>query len=79
MRFRHYKGGFYELIALAKEEANPGNLLAVYKAERDGTVWTRPICEFFERVDHEGESGPRFSVAEPDEGPHTAASHHLDI
>lgn len=67
MRFRHYKGGFYEFVALAKEEADPQNLLVVYKAETDGSVWARPSNVFFERVQHLGENVSRFTVQEPSE------------
>lgn len=55
-RYRHYKGGIYKVIALAKLESNHQDMV-VYVSEEDsgefpvGTVWVRPATEFEERVD----------------------------
>lgn len=49
MKFKHYNGGEYELVTLASDEAT--NLpVVVYKALKDGTVWSRPARVFLERV-----------------------------
>ncbi len=63
MRYRHYKGGLYELICEARLEPDPTVMMMVYRSEADGTVWTRPKEVFFEMVEHEGKSVPRFAPA----------------
>jgi hypothetical protein len=58
MKFKHYKGGEYELVTLAMDEAT-NEPLVVYKALSDGTVWSRPAKVFFER---RKEGGQRFEI-----------------
>jgi hypothetical protein len=59
MRFRHYKGGLYELVCEATLEAD-GTPVVVYRGA-DGAVWVRPKEAFFGQVDLCGEPVPRFS------------------
>ncbi|CAH2909872.1 MAG: Uncharacterized protein conserved in bacteria [uncultured Paraburkholderia sp.] len=59
-RYRHYKGGIYELICEATLEFDPSVTMIVYKAS-NGTIWTRPASVFFERIGHEGVTMPRFA------------------
>lgn len=61
-RFRHYKGGEYEVIANALEEATLGHVV-VYRAA-DGTVWTRPIDDWNETVAMNGVPTKRFTEME---------------
>jgi hypothetical protein len=58
-RFRHYKGGLYELVCEARLEAD-GSPMMVYRSS-DGSVWVRPKEVFFEEVDVDGTRVPRFS------------------
>ncbi len=44
-RWRHRKGGTYAVVAVARMEANLYPAV-VYKSERDGLVWVRPLEEF---------------------------------
>ena len=60
MKYRHYKGGIYEIVCEAKLEAEPGTIMMVYKSS-DGTIWTRPGNEFFELVALNANSVPRFT------------------
>ncbi len=60
MKYRHYKGGIYELICEALLESDPNTIMMVYQAE-DGPIWTRPRDVFFELVQHEGITVQRFS------------------
>ncbi len=53
MKYRHYKGGIYEIVCEAKLEADPDVIMMVYKSE-EGLIWTRPKEVFFETVQHEG-------------------------
>jgi len=60
MKYRHYKGGIYEIVCEAKLESDPAIIMMVYKNE-EGTIWTRPKDAFFELVRHEGRTVPRFA------------------
>ncbi|ADG18214.1 hypothetical protein OKW33_004640 [Paraburkholderia atlantica] len=60
MRYRHYKGGIYELVCEATLESDPTVTMIVYKAA-NGTIWTRPATVFFELVEQDGVKVPRFA------------------
>jgi hypothetical protein len=60
MKYRHYKGGIYEIINEARLESEPTVVMVVYKAE-DGVIWTRPRDEFFEFILYEGHTVQRFA------------------
>lgn len=60
MKYRHYKGGIYEIVCEARLEADPGVIMIVYKSE-EGLIWTRPGDAFFEFVKYEGKDVPRFA------------------
>jgi DNA polymerase-3 subunit epsilon len=57
-RFRHYKGGIYELICEATQESDLSPVI-VYRAH-DGSCWTRPKSVFFERIVVDGNELQRF-------------------
>lgn len=51
-RYRHWKtGDEYEVICVAREEANPSRQHVIYRA-KDGTKWTRPLTSWHTRPDH---------------------------
>lgn len=60
MKYRHYKGGIYEIVCEAKLEADPKVTLMIYKSA-EGLIWARPKEVFFETVQHEGKAVPRFA------------------
>ncbi|CAG4909519.1 DUF1653 domain-containing protein [Paraburkholderia saeva] len=60
VRYRHYKGGIYELVCEATLESDPDVTMIVYRAA-NGTIWTRPASVFFEPVEHEGATVSRFT------------------
>ena len=60
-KYRHFKGGEYEVLAVAKhsETLEP---MVVYRAlYGDGTIWTRPAMMWLEEVTRDGNTFPRFS------------------
>jgi hypothetical protein len=57
-RFRHYKGGLYELVCMATLESDLSDMV-VYRAA-DGSIWTRPSAVLFELVEVDGQRRPRF-------------------
>jgi hypothetical protein len=58
-RYRHYKGGLYELLCHATLESDL-SAMVVYRAA-DGSVWIRPASVFFETVEVDGLMVPRFA------------------
>ncbi len=59
-RYRHFKGGEYELFALARHSETE-EWHAVYRPiDGDGTWWVRPAAMFSEMVERDGLRGPRF-------------------
>ena len=58
-RYRHYKGGLYELVCEATQESDLSPVI-VYRAA-NGTVWTRPKEVFFEVIEVDGVKVPRFT------------------
>lgn len=62
-RYRHYKGGEYEVLMLACNEATHG-WMVIYKALYDTgnfpDTWARSYDDFIANVDVEGKITPRF-------------------
>ncbi len=59
MRFRHYKGGLYELVCEATLESDLTPMI-VYRAA-DGSVWIRPKDVFFQLIEVDGKTVQRFT------------------
>jgi hypothetical protein len=60
-RYRHYKGGEYELLGVARhsETLEP---LVLYRPLYNATgLWVRPFTMFFESVEIDGRVQPRFT------------------
>lgn len=60
MKYRHYKGGIYQIICEARLESDPEVVMVVYRSEA-GLIWTRPREAFFEIVQHDGKQVQRFA------------------
>ncbi len=59
-KYRHFKGGEYELLALACH-SETGEEMVVYRAlYGDRGLWVRPAAMWEERVCRDGYEGPRF-------------------
>ena len=67
MKYRHYKGGIYEIVCEAKLESDPAVIMMVYQSET-GLIWARPKDAFFELVAYEGKTVPRFAPVDSDQG-----------
>jgi hypothetical protein len=59
-RFRHYKGGEYEIVCEAIQEADL-TWVIVYRSARGG-LWTRPKTQFLETLIVDGETKNRFTL-----------------
>jgi hypothetical protein len=62
VRYRHYKGGIYELVCEATQEADLVPVI-VYRAH-NGTIWVRPQSVFFETIEVDGQTVQRFTRIE---------------
>lgn len=58
-KFKHYKGGLYELICEATQESDLSDVI-VYRSH-DGRAWTRPKEVFFETILVDGNKVQRFT------------------
>jgi hypothetical protein len=64
-RYRHYKGGEYEVIGVARH-SETGEQLVVYRPLYNETgLWVRPLAMFTETVTYNGETVPRFAYLGP--------------
>lgn len=61
-RYRHYKGGEYEIVGVAKH-SETGEELVIYRAlYGEKKIWARPLAMFLEEVEVEGKKMPRFKL-----------------
>jgi hypothetical protein len=59
-RYRHYKGNYYEVLAVARHSETE-ELLVVYRClYGDFSYWVRPLAKFIEHVTVDGAEVPRF-------------------
>jgi hypothetical protein len=68
-RYRHYKGGEYEVLGVVRhsETLEP---MVLYRAlygegSGEGGLWVRPHAMFFGRVEIDGQARPRFARVAP--------------
>jgi len=60
-RYRHYKGGEYEVVAVARHSETHEPLVVYRPLYGDTGWWVRPHAMFFEQVDVGGVRQPRFA------------------
>lgn len=58
--YRHFKGGIYELVALATHSETMEEMV-VYRNKESGRYWVRPRAMWDESVEHEGKIVSRFT------------------
>ena len=59
-RYRHFKGGEYELICLAKDSETSEELVIYRQVGGEGKIWARPSAIFYQYVTVDGKQIPRF-------------------
>lgn len=67
VRYRHYKGGLYELVCEATLESDLSTMI-VYRAA-NGSIWCRPATVFFELIEVDGVKVQRFTPLDPETQP----------
>jgi len=65
-RYRHYKGGEYEVVGVVRHSESLEPLVLYRPLYGNSGSWVRPFGMFLEPVEHEGKSQPRFSLVAPD-------------
>lgn len=63
-RYRHYKGGEYEVIGVARHSETLEALVVYRPLYNDSGLWVRPYTMFIETVVIDGQSRPRFARIE---------------
>jgi hypothetical protein len=60
-RYRHYKGGEYELLGAVRHSETLEPLVLYRALYGEGGLWVRPHAMFFETVRVDGRAQPRFT------------------
>ncbi|AWM36244.1 hypothetical protein GobsT_59740 [Gemmata obscuriglobus] len=64
-RYRHYKGGEYEVVGVARHSETEEPLVVYRPLYNDTGLWVRPLAMFLETVTVSGEPVPRFAYVGP--------------
>jgi hypothetical protein len=68
-RYRHYKGGEYEVVGVARHSETHEPLVVYRPLVGDSGWWVRPHAMFFESIDVDGTVQPRFQKVDPSHDP----------
>ena len=60
-RYRHYKGGEYEVIGVARHSESHEPLVVYRPLYNETGWWVRPHAMFFEDIEVDGRMQPRFT------------------
>jgi hypothetical protein len=63
--FRHYKGGFYEVLGFVRHSETEELLVLYRPLYSEGGLWVRPLPMFTEAVTVDGQPVPRFQYVGP--------------
>lgn len=63
-RYRHYKGGEYEVLGVARHSETLEPLVVYRPLYNDSGLWVRPYAMFVEQVEVKGQLRPRFALFE---------------
>ncbi len=62
--YRHFKGGLYEVIGVARHSETEEELVVYRALYGERGLWVRPLAMFQETVDIDGHAVPRFAPLE---------------
>ena len=65
-KYRHYKGGKYEVVAIARHSETLEDMVVYRALYGNGDVWVRPASMWNECVSVEGKSVKRFEIIDED-------------
>ena len=60
--WRHFKGGVYRVLYLAKQSETKEEYVIYTSDDGDGTVWARPASMWLETVERDGKNQPRYEL-----------------
>lgn len=60
-RYRHYKGGEYEVLGVARHSETLEPLVVYRPLYNESGLWVRPLTMFHEQVEVNGQLQPRFA------------------
>ena len=60
-RYRHFKGGEYEVIGLARHSETEEELVVYRALYGERGLWVRPAAMWRETVERDGKTFPRFT------------------
>lgn len=63
-KYRHFKGGMYQVIAVAKHTETLEDVVVYRALYGEGKIWVRPVSMWNETVEKDGVSCPRFTFVE---------------
>ena len=63
-KYRHYKGGLYEVIGMARHSETLEEMVVYRALYGEGGLWVRPLAMFLENVTLDGKTVPRFAFVE---------------
>lgn len=61
-RYRHYKGGEYEVIGVVRHSETLEPLVLYRPLYNDSGWWVRPFALFVEQIEIDGRMQPRFAA-----------------
>ena len=61
-RYRHHRGGEYEVIGVARHSETLEPLVLYRPLYNQTGLWVRPYDMFFEQVEVDGQPQPRFTL-----------------
>ena len=61
-RYRHYKGGEYEVIGVARHSESLEPMVVYRPLYNESGLWVRPYAMFFGQVELAGRRCPRFAA-----------------
>ncbi|MFA9438301.1 DUF1653 domain-containing protein [Uliginosibacterium sp. sgz301328] len=60
-RYRHYKGGEYEVVSVARHSETLEPMVVYRPLYNDSGWWVRPWAMFVEEIEVQGQRQPRFA------------------
>lgn len=61
-RYRHFKGGEYEVLGVARHSEGLEDMVVYRPLYNDTGLWVRPLSMFTETVERDGKTQPRFTL-----------------
>lgn len=61
-RYRHYKGGEYEVVGVARHSETLEPVVVYRPLYNQSGLWVRPYAMFHEQIEHEGRQQARFAL-----------------